>query len=236
MPFVSSKIIWLMLLAGPVLFLLAFIASGTYFAQVARLPTQEIPERVAMQMPQILAGVLATLAILLLVVASDAVTAAWRTALSAPVARPVFVGIAFGSLLAAFYLLALTPALSFAQSRIGDYVPAGSVLSTVSANLPFFLLANVLLAPLVEETLYRGLAIDALTPGFGVVAAALISCLGFGLLHWPGGFWYMLITGLIAGGVFSALLVWQQSLLSPLAAHMTLNLIEFAYAALKRGA
>jgi hypothetical protein len=53
----------------------------------------------------------------------------------------------------------------------------------------------------------------------------------FGVLHWTGGLWYMVLTGLVAGGSFTALALWRGGLVAPFAAHLTLNMIEFAYAA-----
>ena len=59
----------------------------------------------------------------------------------------------------------------------------------------------------------------------------LISCAAFGALHWTGGFWYMLLTGTVAGGSFAALALRRGGLIAPFAAHLTLNLIEFVYVA-----
>jgi hypothetical protein len=52
------------------------------------------------------------------------------------------------------------------------------------------------------------------------------TCIFFGLLHWAGGFWYMVLTGFVAGGLFAGLRVWRGSLIAPFAAHLALNLLE----------
>jgi membrane protease YdiL (CAAX protease family) len=104
------------------------------------------------------------------------------------------------------------------------------VLPTVSSSIGLFFIANVLLAPLVEETLYRGIAIPLLSNHLGVFWAVVLSCVFFGLLHWAGGFWYMLLTGVVAGGAFAGLYSWRGGVLAPFAAHLALNLIEFVYA------
>ena len=113
---------------------------------------------------------------------------------------------------------------------MGDYVPAGSVLPAISGSIGVFFIANVILAPWVEETLYRGYAIPVLTTHFGVAGAVAISCLLFGLLHWPGGIWYILLTGVVVGGTFAGLFLWRDGVLTPFVAHLTLNLVEFFYA------
>jgi membrane protease YdiL (CAAX protease family) len=128
------------------------------------------------------------------------------------------------------YLYWLAPLLETLQSTIGDFVPPGAVLPTVSSSIGLFFIANVLMAPLVEETLYRGIAIPLLSNHLGVFWAVVLSCVFFGLLHWAGGLWYMLLTGVVAGGAFAGLYYWRGGVLAPFAAHLALNLIEFVYA------
>ena len=57
----------------------------------------------------------------------------------------------------------------------------------------------------------------------------LQSCLFFGLLHWTGGFWYILLTGFVAGGIFAALFLWRRNIVATYAAHLALNLVEFLF-------
>lgn len=70
---------------------------------------------------------------------------------------------------------------------------------------------------------------------FGTWGAGLLSCTAFGLLHGAGGLWYLLLTGAVAGGCFTALCPWRRGLVAPVSAHPALNLIEFSYATLQRG-
>jgi len=51
----------------------------------------------------------------------------------------------------------------------------------------------------------------------------------FGLLHWAGGFWYILLTGLVAGGLFAGLYTARKNMIAPFAAHLVLNLVEFLF-------
>ena len=74
-------------------------------------------------------------------------------------------------------------------------------------------------------------ALVSRSSAIGRIAAVVLSCAAFGLLHWTGGLWYMVLTGVVAGGAFAALALWRGGLLAPFGAHFTLNAIEFAYAA-----
>ena len=93
-----------------------------------------------------------------------------------------------------------------------------------------FFFTNVVLAPLVEETLYRGIALSVLEASLRPPAAVALSCVAFGMLHWPGGRWYMLLTGNVAAGCSCALYDLRGGVLAPFAAHLMLNLVEFTYA------
>lgn len=84
-----------------------------------------------------------------------------------------------------------------------------------------------MLAPFVEENIYRGYAISRLRQRFGITGAIFLSCLFFGLLHWAGGFWYVVLTGIVAGGIFAGLFVWRRNIVVAYAAHLALNLVEF---------
>lgn len=139
-------------------------------------------------------------------------------------------GAAVGPVIAVAYLAVLGPAMVWLQGNVGDVVPPGAVSETVAGNLMLFLLANVLLAPVVEETVYRGVLLHRLRGKYGAAGGAVLSCMAFGLLHWTGGVWYMLLTGLVAGGAFAALALRRGGLAAPFAAHLTLNVIEFGAA------
>lgn len=215
--------VWMLLLAGPLLFLLVILGvSGAFGLQ--GVPAEAIGVRTAGQASLILFLVLAALGLLVwrLVPLADH----WATLRS----NDLVIGAAVGGMIAAGYFLWLSPAMVWLQGNLGDYVPPGAVLPSVSANIALFFLANVVLAPAVEETLYRGFALQALRRRFGVAAAVALSCAFFGLLHWTGGVWYMLLTGGVAGGLFCALAVWRKGLAAPFAAHLALNSIEFVVA------
>lgn len=231
-----KKRTWIMLIAPPGLFLLALIGASIYFGASAQGDAQVIANSVVGALPVILLAV--QLALLGL---SERVRRAenlslrdlgWRLQPGQSLVREIALGAAVGTALVFAYIYALAPLLESAQRLIGDYVPPGAILPSVGAlPLPFFL-ANVVLAPFVEENIYRGYALARLLPRFGAPLALAISCVFFGLLHWAGGFWYVLLTGVVAGGSFGALYLWRRNVIVCFAAHLALNLIEFGFSAL----
>lgn len=121
------------------------------------------------------------------------------------------------------------PLQTWLQQTFGDYVPAGETLATAGASLIPFFIANVVCAPFVEESLYRGYAFTRLRRRYSLPLTFALLALGFGLLHWAGGFWYILLTGLVAGSLCTGLRAWRGSLPAAFAAHLALNLVEFAF-------
>jgi membrane protease YdiL (CAAX protease family) len=219
---------WLLLTAGPLFFLLGIVFTSISLS-IREVPEAQIPERVTELVPHILLGVQTCLAIFLTSFATY-VKAAWLLPDLRKSFADVTLGVMVGVLLAILYFNWLAPLLETLQRTFGDFVPPGAVLPAVSNSIGLFFIANVLLAPLVEETLYRGIAIPLLTTHLGVGRAVIVSCVLFGLLHWAGGLWYMLLTGVVAGGAFAGLYYWRAGVLAPFAAHLALNTTEFIYA------
>ena len=91
------------------------------------------------------------------------------------------------------------------------------------------------LAPLAEETFFRGFLYKGLRRRFAPWSAALISATFFGLVHFAGIKYLMIIPSLVVVGFVLALVYErQQSLLASIAAHATFNLIGFLFIALGR--
>ena len=74
----------------------------------------------------------------------------------------------------------------------------------------------MLLAPFLEESIYRGWATSRLLLRFGLLPTALIVCGSFGRLHWAGGLWYVLLVGFVAGGLFISLRLLRNNLVAHL--------------------
>ncbi len=140
---------------------------------------------------------------------------------------------AAGIALAAVYIAVLSPAHEWLQKHAGDYVPAGGLISSLGAMRWVFFAANVIFAPFVEETIFRGYALPALIQEKGRRDGIILSCVFFGLIHWAGGFWYMVLTALFAGSLFAFFRLRTGTTTASWIAHLSLNSAEFLYVALK---
>lgn len=156
---------------------------------------------------------------------------AWRPPAGRSRRGEAAIGVGAGVTLAVAYLAALSPLQVWMQRTVGDYVPAGELFPSLGANLGAFFVANVVLAPFAEECLYRGYALPRLQARYRTSVAIALNCLCFGLLHWTGGLWYVLLTGIVAGGMLAGLYTWRRNLTVAYAAHLALNTVEFGYIA-----
>lgn len=227
----SQRRLWFILALPPIFFLLVIILASVYAGFVHQGDAAAIAEQVSQATPAILLGVqLLLLGLFLWVRRANGLSWAdlgWPAQGGQTVGRELLLGAAIGAPLAVLYMFVLSPLMVTLQTTVGDYVPPDELLSSLgSAVVPFFL-ANVVLAPFVEENLYRGFALSQLQKRYRFLTAFLLSCLFFGLLHWVGGFWYIILTGAVAGGVLGGLYLWRGNLLAPFAAHLALNLVEF---------
>jgi len=231
-----SRRVWPGLILPPVFFLMVIVLASVLVGARQGGDAQVIAEQVAAATPVLL--LIVQVAMLLLTVGllrRDRLSweaIGWAIPTSGSAWREVVAGLIPGVALGILYPTVLAPWMESAQRSLGDYVPAGELLTSLgSAILPFFL-ANVVLAPLVEENLYRGYALRSLASRFGTPAAILLTCAFFGVLHWSGGFWYMVLTGVVAGGVLGGLAVWRKNTVAPFVAHLSLNFLEFLFVVL----
>jgi membrane protease YdiL (CAAX protease family) len=227
----SQRRLWFILALPPIFFLLVIILASVYAGFVHQGDAAAIAEQVSQATPAILLGVqLLLLALVLWVRRADGLSWAdwgWTVPGGQSRGRELLLGAVIGAPLAVLYIYVLSPLMVMLQTRIGDYVPPDELLSSLGTSvLPFFL-ANVVLAPFVEENLYRGFGLAQLQKRYRLWPALVLSCLFFGLLHWAGGFWYIMLTGAVAGGVLGGLYLWRGNILAPFAAHLALNVIEF---------
>ncbi|MBK9643387.1 MAG: CPBP family intramembrane metalloprotease [Saprospiraceae bacterium] len=93
----------------------------------------------------------------------------------------------------------------------------------------YFFIANVLFAPFVEESLYRNYTLSKFLEKYSQTKSIIITVIMFGLLHWVGGIWYMLMTGLIVGLPFAIIATKKKNIVWVFVAHLTLNILEFIY-------
>jgi uncharacterized protein len=222
--------VWWTLLAAPVLFLLAILVASLYFGVASQGQNIEaIPELVTSSVPyQLVAVQIFLLMILMKSMKRDGLTwkdIGWKTGEGQHVSSEALVGSMFGVALGLLYIFVLSPLLTVLQ-QTWDYVPAGELLPTLGASIIPFTIANVLLAPFVEESIYRGYGLTRLLERFSKPMALALSCFFFGILHWTGGVWYILLTGIVAGGLLIWLRTWRKSMIAPFAAHLALNIVE----------
>ena len=224
---------WTLLVLPPVIFLLVIITASIYFGVLSQGDAQAIADHTQAATPYILMIVqLILLWLVFRTLKKDTLT--WRTAgwslqPGQSLGRELLTGTVIGIIIGVLYVTILSPFHTWLQTTLGDYVPPESLLTSLgSAALPFFI-ANVLLAPFVEEALYRGYALPRLVARFGPALGVILNSLFFGFLHWAGGFWYILLTGIVAGGILSWLYLWRRNVITPFAAHLALNIVEFLF-------
>ncbi|MDO9299892.1 MAG: type II CAAX endopeptidase family protein [Anaerolineales bacterium] len=223
--------VWWTLLAAPILFFVGIVAASVYFGFATQGQNVEaIPDMVVASTPYQLAVIQIWL-LLILMKSMKRDGLSWKDigwTLRVPgqqLWREALIGAIPGIVLALLYVYILTPMLTSLQ-QIWDYVPAGELLTTLGAALIPFAIADVLLAPFVEESIYRGYGLTRLLGKFSQPVAITLSMFFFGILHWTGGFWYILLTGILAGGLFVWLRISRKNIIAPFAAHLALNIVE----------
>jgi CAAX protease family protein len=103
------------------------------------------------------------------------------------------------------------------------------------ADLVYLAPVVILVAPICEEIFFRGFLFKGLRRRFSTWPAALISGAFFGLVHFGGLDFLLIIPSLCLVGVALALVYERrQSLLASIAAHATFNLVGFLSIALSR--
>jgi len=225
--------LWWTLLAAPVLALVLMILASVYFGFITQgKDPAAIPQLVADSTPyQLVALQIWILLILLKSMKRSGLSwqdIGWKLQDGQQLWREILIGAVPGALIALLYFFVLSPVLVSLQ-KIWDYVPAGSVLTALGASLIPFAIADVLFAPFVEESIYRGYGLTQLVGKFSQPAAIVLSVFFFGILHWTGGFWYIVLVGLVAGVPFAYLRIARKNIIAPFAAHLMLNIIETVF-------
>ncbi|ALS01501.1 hypothetical protein ATZ33_09010 [Enterococcus silesiacus] len=228
----SLKRVWLNLILAPFWFLIAISGLSVYYS-VKGLDTGEISLEIADQTSVIL---LIVQIILLLVLVITAKKEQFSLFASFKISSPklnveIIKGVIVGSLFAVLYLFILSPIQYELQKNVGDIIPPGEAMKVLGGQIIPFFIANVVLAPFVEESLYRNYALTKFEQRYSSMKSVLLSALAFGFLHWTGGIWYILMTGIIIGIPFGIIASRKKNILLIFVAHLTLNFIEFIYIA-----
>jgi len=112
-----------------------------------------------------------------------------------------------------------------------NFLYSGQALSLVTWL--FAICFMVILQPLAEELVFRGLALPALRRTLGAWSGYLLSAVLYGVFHWVSystalegfaGMWYGLLSPLIAGLVYGAVRLYTQSTRAALLVHAAFGL------------
>jgi len=219
--------IWLLLILPPLFFLINIVVFTVYFGTSGQYTDEQITRKISENIPLLLLiSQVEMLGILLYYSKRININILNDTFTSNRLKRDIISGLFLGLFIALLYKFVISDFLIHLQSNIGDYVPKGS-LSSLKGNLIIFGIANIILAPFVEENIYRNIALIKLQSKYGNYGAILISSVFFGILHWLGGFWYMLATLFFVGIPFAIISLKRKNILLVFIAHLTLNILEF---------
>lgn len=139
--------------------------------------------------------------------------------------RELLIGVAVAIPLTALNQLVLLPGTEYLQQTFGDYVAGGEVASAFGQNTILWFIVAGILAPLVEESIYRGYVMGRLQRTHSRLVALLIVTLFFGLLHWSQGFWPMAYT-MVAGAIYAGVAMWRRNLIGATTTHSMFNVVE----------
>lgn len=200
---------------------------ASYFGATTRGDKKAINAGIVRSLPYVLilnhAVVFAVLLAILRAKALDLSSIGMSISAGQDLLSETFLGLVAGLALYSIGRFLIDPLTAMLQRNFGGYrMDQGERGQT--STIPWFI-AAVILAAVVEESVFRGYALTQLTPALGLVWAVIISSISFGLLHWAYGWWGMAST-VVYGVLFALLFVWRQSLIAPVVAHALHNLIN----------
>jgi membrane protease YdiL (CAAX protease family) len=159
----------------------------------------------------------------------------WRPALrlvpASRVGREVAIGVGLGIAVRIVAGIVAAVVVAALAALTGDevLVPEQVTNDLHGAQLVVFALFAVVVAPVTEEFLFRGLIYRSIRDRHGVALGAIVSALLFGAIHFVPGPWpdalalqiTMVVTGLGLAWVYER----RKTLLAPIAGHAAFNLI-----------
>jgi membrane protease YdiL (CAAX protease family) len=226
-----TKRAWTNLILAPLWFLILIVAISIYFGGFG-VNEKDIPDKITENTPLLILMVQVLLfATLLITTRKDHFNifkAGW-TIDKTKIRIDIFGGILTGAVITVLYFYVFSPLQYYLQLTIGDYVPPGETMHALGQQTILFFIANVLFAPFVEESLYRNYALTKFLEKYSPIKSILLTAVLFGLLHWVGGIWYILMTGVIIGLPFAYIAIKRGNIVWVFIAHFTLNLLEFIY-------
>jgi membrane protease YdiL (CAAX protease family) len=159
----------------------------------------------------------------------------WREALrlvpASKVGREVVIGAALGVAVRIVAGIAAAIVIAILAAVTGDEVavPEQVTSDLRGFQLVVFALFAVVVAPVTEEFLFRGVLFRSIRDRYGFLPGAILSALLFGAIHYVPGPWpdalalqiTMVVTGLGLAWVYE----WRKTLLAPVVGHAAFNLI-----------
>jgi hypothetical protein len=134
---------WALLIGAPLLFLAAIIVVSIYYGVVTRGDAQVIAEQTPRAVPVMLAAVqLLLLVFLVRTLRSERLAwsdIGWRLGHGQVLWREALIGVVPGAVLAVLYFTVLSPSMTWLQSHVGDYVPAGELTGALGSAPGAFL-------------------------------------------------------------------------------------------------
>ncbi len=225
---IAKQSFFILLILPPFFFLLTLFALSIYLSSKGIRSAEEISTEIAGHVPLILLISQGLMLSMLLLYAKKQHRNPFReTFQSDKLKSDVLFGSILGMAMAFLYEYGLHDLIVFLQKSLGDYIPPAELGPSLKSNLFAFGLANILLAPFVEENIYRNFGFSPMVKTFGKWQAILYTSFFFGLLHWMGGVWYILTTFLFVGIPLAWLRLKKNSLFFAFIAHLSLNTIEF---------
>lgn len=126
--------------------------------------------------------------------------------------------------------------MAFSLLTMNDSFENANIIQTTvehySGLIPYlgtilYVIALLIVAPVTEEFIYRGLIITELQKKYNNVTAVIISALLFGISHIMAGGVILLAGSLIVGIILGIIFVKTKSLLPVIIAHVFANLPDF---------
>ena len=162
----------------------------------------------------------------------------WRAALRlvppARIGREVLIGAGLGVAVRIVAGIAAAIVIAILAAATGEEVavPEQVTSDLHGYQLVVFALFAVVVAPVTEEFLFRGVLFRSVRDRYGFWPGAITSALLFGVIHYVPGPWpdalalqiTMVVTGLGLAWVYE----WRKTLLAPVVGHAAFNLIAVA--------
>jgi membrane protease YdiL (CAAX protease family) len=144
----------------------------------------------------------------------------WRVPHGSTLLNELLLGLVAGAIMGGLYLYLEQPSVDTGNITLPLFELPGA-----RSYLGF--IAYVLLAPFVEESIYRGYGFSRLRSRHRTRIATSITAIVFGLLSWTGGPWAIVLSILAMGVPLALLSKWRGTIWPAFAARVMMGAIVF---------